>query len=109
MTDNPNAFQGQLGDVQTDDVAISPDGSTIYAAGADGNLYAYSASSGQLLHAWAVGTDLGGMDISPDGSFAIVTELQPISSISDGTENQYTVGVYKVDLSSGQVIRFDTT
>ncbi|HEV8407163.1 MAG TPA: hypothetical protein VGQ34_04440, partial [Sphingomicrobium sp.] len=107
MTD----YQGQLGTGVADDVAISPDGSTIYEAGADGNLYAYSASTGQLLHTWAVGTDLGGMDISPDGSFAIVTELQPISSVigSDWTQDQFTVAVYKVDLSTGQVTPFETT
>jgi Ca2+-binding RTX toxin-like protein len=59
------------------DVAISTDGSQIYATGADGNLYVYSAADGELLHMWDVGTQLGGIAISADGTFAMVTELQP--------------------------------
>src|SRR6266550_4140735 len=111
MTDNPNVYQGQLGDARPNDVQISADGSKIYAAGADGNLYVYSAQTGALLHTWDVGTELGGMDISPDGSFAIVTELVPLSKIPGDVwwEDQYSVTTYKVDLASGQVTSFPTT
>ena len=55
------------------DVTLSPDGGTIYVSGADGNVYAYSAESGDLLHAWHVGESLGGIDVSFDGSFSSCT------------------------------------
>ena len=113
MTDNPNVYQGQLGDTRPNDVQISADGSTIYAAGADGHLYVYSAQTGALLHDWAVGTELGGMDVSPDGSFAVITELQPVAEHPPGFSGYptYTVTVHEVDLSSGSVTNFnyDTT
>jgi len=90
------------------DIAISNDGSTIYAAGNDGNLYAYSAATGALLYAWHVGNDLGGMDISPDGGFAIVTDLKPVQAHPDpnGGNGTWTIAVYKVDLTSGAVTTY---
>jgi Ca2+-binding RTX toxin-like protein len=112
VTDNPNVYQGQLGTDRPNDVQISADGSTIYAAGADGNLYVYSAQTGELLHTWDVGTNLGGMDISPDGSFAVVTELQPLASSTDSMNwgnNQATITAYKVDLSTGEVTSYPIT
>jgi len=98
--------------VKLNDVKISPDGSTIYGAGDDGTLYAYDAASGHLIHAWHVGTELGGMDISPDGTFAVVTNLQPLSSSEDPsnwTNDQSTAAVYNVDLSTGHVTTYTTT
>ena len=65
--------------VHINDVKISPDGATIYAAGDDGTLYVYDGKTGDLVRAWHVGNELGGMDISADGSFAIVTDLQPLT------------------------------
>lgn len=111
MTDNSNVYQGQLGTDRPSDVQISSDGSTIYAAGADGNLYVYSAATGELEHTWAVGTQLGGMDISPDGAFAIVTELVPVGSTlgPNSSDDQYTITAYKVDLTTGVVTSFPTT
>ena len=93
------------------DVAISPDGSMIYASGKDGNLYEYDGHTGELIRAIHVGTDLGGMDISPDGSFAVVTELQPVEShVADPwSDNQFTAAVYKIDLASGEVTTYTTT
>ena len=112
MTDNPNVYQGQLGDARPNDVQISADGSTIYAAGADGHLYVYNATDGSLLHHWSVGTNLGGMDVSPDGSFAVITELQPIATIpGPGIYDYptYQVTVHKVGLSTGTVTNFNYT
>jgi Ca2+-binding RTX toxin-like protein len=106
-------YQGQLGDARPNDVQISADGTQIYAAGIDGNLYVYSAQDGTLLHSWAVGTDLGGMDVSPDGRFAVVTELSPLAEHAPGFTGYptYTVTVHEVDLSTGSVTNFnyDTT
>jgi Ca2+-binding RTX toxin-like protein len=94
--------------VKLNDMAISKDGSTIYGAGDDGNLYVYDAATGEFVKALHIGTELGGMDISPDGSFAIITELQPVSShyADPWWDNQFTVTVYKVDLSSGEVTSY---
>jgi trimeric autotransporter adhesin len=98
-------------EARPNDVAISSDGSTIYAAGDDGKLYVYSAGDGQLLHTWDVGKELGGIDISPDGSFAIVTELKPLTSSESWqwTSNEFTAAVYKVDLATGAVTTYTTT
>ena len=105
MSDNPNVYQGALGDERPNDVQISADGTTIYAAGADGNLYVYSATTGDLLHSWDVGTKLGGMDISPDGAFAMVVDLTPVEEhyADFWPDNQFTITVYKVDLATGSI------
>jgi Ca2+-binding RTX toxin-like protein len=103
MTD----FTGNLG-TTPNDVAISADGLVIYAAGqwadsgfpvqpADGDLRVYSASTGALLSTIHVGTRLGGVDLSPDGTFLMVTELAPAA----GTNT-----VYKLDLATGAVQAF---
>jgi Ca2+-binding RTX toxin-like protein len=93
-----------------DDMAMSADGSTIYEAGEDGTLYVFSAETGSLLNAWHVGKELGGVDISPDGTFAMVTDLQPLTSYyapdNYWPDNQFTIAVYKVDLSTGDVTSY---
>src|SRR5437764_15345227 len=96
--------------ITPEDVAISPDGSLIYAAGAwtppnyavpidDGNLRIYDAETGALLNTISVGTRLGAVDISPDGTFMMVTELAPAAN---------TVTVYKIDLATNAVQTFST-
>src|SRR5687767_1981423 len=102
-------YSGPLGNIPPNDVAISADGTRIYAAGAwtnpsspvtvnDGNLRIYDAATGQLQQTIAVGTRLGGMDISPDGSFLMVVERVPVTA--------GTITVYKVDLVTGAVQSF---
>lgn len=110
MTDNPDVYQGALGDGRPNDVAISADGTKVYAAGDDGNLRVYSAANGDLLNTWDVGTRLGGMDISPDGTIAMVTELQPLEEhyADPWWDNQFTITTYKVDLATGEVTGFPT-
>jgi len=94
--------------ITANDVTLSPDGGTIYVSGADGNVYAYSAESGDLLHAWHVGESLGGIDVSFDGSFAIVTDLVPVGSTPAPGSGLpiYTMALHKVDLTSGAVTTF---
>jgi Ca2+-binding RTX toxin-like protein len=94
--------------ITANDVTLSPDGSTIYVAGADGNLYAYSAETGDMLHAWHVGDSLGGMDVSLDGSVAVVADLVPVSVRPDPDDGLpiYTLAVHKVDLTTGTVTTF---
>lgn len=74
------------------DQMLSPDGQTLYVA-RDGTINAYSVSTGTLINSWSIGTELGGIDISPDGSFLVATELQGGSGA--------TFPVYRLDLSTG--------
>src|SRR5438105_37877 len=84
-------YSGTLGSVSPDDVAISADGTLMYAAGTwtspgaavpvnDGDLRIYSAASGQLVSTIHVGTRLGAIDLSPDGKSLLVAELATGSS-----------------------------
>jgi Ca2+-binding RTX toxin-like protein len=95
----------------TNDVAISADGTHIYAAGSDGNLRVYDANTGQLQATWHVGTQLGGIDVSPDGSFLMATELTPLGGTygNDWTNDQTQTTTYKVDLSTGAVTSYPVT
>ena len=52
------------------------------------------------------------MDISPDGKFLMVTDLDPLQFSEDPnnwTNDQATVTVYKVDLATGDVTGYPTT
>jgi Ca2+-binding RTX toxin-like protein len=97
---------------QANDIALSADGSKVYATDESGNLNIYNSETGVLLNSWHVGTNLGGMDISPDGTFAIITELQPVATIPGPGPYDYPtfeIAVYKVDLASGAVTDFNYT
>ena len=101
------SVEAALKSVTANDMAISRDGLTIYVAGEDGNLYSYDAYTGDLIQAWHIGNELGGMDISPDGKFLVVTDLQPIAENDDaGGYPTYTMAVYKVDLATGSVTTY---
>lgn len=86
------------------DVVLSHDQKTVYVAGKDGTLNAYDIETGALQKSWAVGTKLGGLDVSDDGRYAVMTERQPLSSSIDQYGNRsYTAGVYRVNLQTGVV------
>lgn len=70
------------------EVRLSPDGNRLYSADKDGFLRVYDAKTGTLIASWDVGVSLGGMDISPDGSFLVIAD-RDLSA------------VYKVDTSTG--------
>ena len=109
-TDVATVDAALLSSIKLNDVAISADGSTIYGAGDDGNLYVYNAATGELVRAIHLGVELGGMDISPDGSFLVVTDLQPVSNYQDPWwDSQSAASVYKVDLSTGSVTTYTAT
>ena len=94
------------------DVVMSPDGSTLYAAGEDGNIYVYDVATRGLQAIWDVGIRLGGLDVSPDGSFLMVVEREPLASTtgpSQPWDNTTTVTVYKVDTATGQSTSFPKT
>ncbi|HEY0130548.1 MAG TPA: calcium-binding protein [Allosphingosinicella sp.] len=97
-----------LGAARPRDVAISKDGATVYASFADGYVRAYDAGSGALVGEWDVGTTLGAMDLSPDGTFLIVAEAEPLTSYyaPDTSDNQFTVATYRLALGSGEVTTY---
>lgn len=82
---------------------VSANGKTVYVAGDDGVLRAYAVSNGALINQWDVGTDLDGVAISPDGTQALVTENEPISTSQslDWTSNVTEAAIYQIDLASG--------
>jgi Ca2+-binding RTX toxin-like protein len=93
------------------DVVLSPDGSTIYTSSSDGYLRVFDALTGTLTHTWDVGSNLGGIDISADGAFVMVTERTPLqTNPADPWWNATTIiTAYKVDTSTGQATSFPFT
>jgi len=79
-----------------EDCVMSADGTRLYIAGADGNLRVYDLATRTLLHSWDIGTKLGGIALSGDGSFLMVTEqVRPPDS---GTNTSLS---YRVDAVTG--------
>ena len=76
----------------TDDVVISPDQSRLYVATTSGTIETYDLQTYAKLATWTVGTSLGGMSISEDGSYLLVTERSPANGLST---------LYKVSTATG--------
>ena len=79
-------------------VTYSNDQSLIYVARRDGHIDVFNRATHGLVTSWTVGTGLGGMSLSEDGTFLLVTE-EPNSSGSpvvhrvstaDGSVQNYT-------------------
>lgn len=58
---------------------LNGDASKLFVAGNDGVLRVFDSAAGTLLGATALGTQLGAIDISPDGTYLLITEQQPAS------------------------------
>ena len=78
----------------TADVTFSADGSLLYVAGENGDLDVYDVASREKIRSWDVGTKLGAISLSQDGTFVLVVEQQPV-------EGKATL--YRVDLGTGGV------
>src|SRR5919106_7006780 len=99
-------YNGPLGTNRPNDVSLSPDGSRIYVAGADGNLRIYNADTGELLQTIDVGIQLGAIDVSPDGSFVIAVERDPLDA--NFYPEPSIVTVYRIDVATASVWSFQT-
>lgn len=83
------------------EVRLSLDGSLLYSADSDGFLRVYETATGNPIHSWDVGQNLGGLDISPDGSFLVVADrnLSAVyrvdTSTGDSTTFLYSTGAYE--------------
>ena len=88
------------------DQVFSPDGHTLYTA-RNGIITAYDISTGNVVGSWAIGTQLGGIDISADGHSIVAVEMTPGGT--SGTWPNITAHyfVYQLDLASGSTKTFD--
>lgn len=73
------------------DVTFSADDSLIYVAKADGDIDVFDVATKTLVDTWEVGTSLGAISVSEDGSFLLVTEQT--------TDGQSVL--YRVDTATG--------
>ncbi|PZR31559.1 hypothetical protein [Caulobacter segnis] len=85
------------------DVVISSDGKSFFAADGDGYVVGYSIPTGGITGRWKVGTLLAGMDVSTDGRYLFVAEQLP-SNYNDSVQGVATV--HRLDLTTGQVTDF---
>jgi Ca2+-binding RTX toxin-like protein len=73
------------------DVAYSPDQTLLYAAMRNGDINVYDVVTRQKVGTWHVGTALGGISVSTDGSFLLVVERGLA----------HTAAFYRVDTATG--------
>jgi len=77
-------------------VTLSPDERLLYVARRDGKIDVFSTDSHSLLKTWNIGTSLGGMSVSDDGAYLLVTERSGSASVvhrvstADGAVQNYT-------------------
>ncbi|QPC97736.1 calcium-binding protein [Qipengyuania soli] len=85
-----------------EDWTLSADGTIIYVAGNDGYLRVYDSQTGALLYQVQLGSDLGAISLSPDGShLAIVEEIaENVQQTQNWTSNTADVSLYVVDLGT---------
>jgi Ca2+-binding RTX toxin-like protein len=96
----------EVSDGFTGNFVLSEDGTRLYVAGPDGVLRIFNAASGALISSSALGTSLGAIAISPDGSFLLITEQEPARFFEAPTgwpDNETDSAIYKVDLATGAV------
>lgn len=98
-------LSAQLSFATPADVVTSADGLTLYEAGVDGKIRVYDIPTRTLKHVWDVGSKLGGIDLSPDGSYLVVAEHEVLGARSEGQYGPYysTSRAYRVDTASGAV------
>ena len=87
------------------DVILNADRTRMYIARYDGIVSVYDTITGRVIDSFDVGTKLGGMDLSADGSFLLVVDKQPQYYIGGAT----VFAVHKVDVATGAVTSFRKT
>lgn len=83
------------------DLVLSGNGERMYISCEDGTIAVFDTQTGAIIDSIQVAGSLEGIDISPDGSFLLVTE-QAQSNFDD----DQIFSVFKVDIASGAVTAF---
>ncbi|PIB91087.1 hypothetical protein [Caulobacter sp. FWC2] len=86
------------------DAILSADGQTAYVATADGHVKAIDTITGKVRADISVGTQLGGMDVSADGRYLVVTE----GKVIDRGSASPMAAIHVVDLTTGVVKDYTT-
>lgn len=102
----PSGAIRRLESGQVTDAVLSPDSKTIYVT-AGKNVLAYSLTTGAQTGRWTIGSNLGALDVTADGTALVVVERTSGAVTGAGT-SAYTVdqSVYKLDLASGIATTF---
>ena len=90
------------------DVVLSPDGATAYVSNSEGWVTALDVATGDLLGRWKVGVQLGGMDVSSDGRYLVVTEGKVEAAAGDQWSYTGTISVHLLDTTTGSIKDFTT-
>jgi Ca2+-binding RTX toxin-like protein len=77
------------------DVAYNPGQTLLYAAMRNGTINVYDVVTRQKVATWQVGTQLGALSVSTDGSFLLAVERQPSANSST---------FYRVDTATGAAV-----
>ncbi len=90
------------------DAILSADGRKAYVATIDGNVAGIDTVTGDRLASIKVGTDLGGMSLSGDGRYLVVTEAKLQDRSSPGGAPMKMAVVHVLDLQTGTVKDYST-
>jgi len=91
------------------DAVLGGDNKTVLVGTAEGWVTAFDIATGDLVNRWKVGTNLGGMDVSPDGRYLVATEqFAPPGGGGTGQAYHTTVTVHVLDTTTGVVRDYST-
>ncbi|HWT52135.1 MAG TPA: hypothetical protein VN113_08140, partial [Caulobacter sp.] len=90
------------------DAMLSADAKTVFVSDGEGYVLSLNALTGELQGRWKVGTQLGGMDLSPDGRYLVATEQTIVDVPAPPGDVTSKVTVHKLDLTTGQVTDYST-
>ncbi len=93
------------------DVVLSANGQQAYVSDKYGYVSIVDLATGDVSAHINVGTDLGGMDLTPDGRYLVVAEHQVKDLVAgeDWTKTKATATVHVVDLLTKTVKDYNTT
>jgi len=91
------------------DVVLSPNGQVAYVSNSEGWVSGINVSTGDLVGRWKVGDQLGGMDVSPDGRYLLVTEGKIENPTGDQWSFTASIKAHRLDLTTGEIKDFVAT
>jgi Ca2+-binding RTX toxin-like protein len=91
------------------DATLSADGGAAYVTGRDGYLSVIDTDSGAVKAHLKVGSQLGGIELSPDGRYLAIAEHEVADATGSLSDARGTAKVHVVDLQTGTVTDYATT